>query len=135
LVVPPTDPKATPLTQAQGEWNSKPSDQFVPHGRSRLACMPIHQFGPPLRRQGRKKRVRHFLGPPAGKRRQMTTKVKNPEKNRSAIIRDRQQRDLTRHAHPTRSHRDHHTPVFGAAEVSVKYTGTKKLVILETAFE
>jgi beta-galactosidase len=32
-VRPPTNPHATPLTQDEGAWNTKPGDLFLPHGR------------------------------------------------------------------------------------------------------
>src|SRR5262249_48297249 len=33
-VRPPTNPSAKPLAQQEGAWNTRPGDQFVPHGRS-----------------------------------------------------------------------------------------------------
>lgn len=35
-VAPPTDPSATPLSQDEGAWNTRPGDQFVPNGRRLL---------------------------------------------------------------------------------------------------
>ena len=135
-IAPPTEPKAKPLTQAQGEWNSKPGDQFVPHGRSPYGVYE-YSTSSALRSGNTEEKIGSaiFWARLPEKRRQMITKVKNPEKTAAQLSVTVNSSTSPGTSIPPGATVTITTPVFGAAEVSVKYTGTKKLVILETAFE
>ena len=40
--VPPTDPKAKPVTDAQGGWNTRPSDQFLSQWHASARAVHLH---------------------------------------------------------------------------------------------
>ena len=136
-IVPPTDPSAKPLTQDKGWWNTRPSDQFVPHGRS--------PFGPytystssslhGLTTEDKIATGIFWARIPAAVT-TMITKIKNPGTNSATldiIVNDKSTSGAQSIATGETTIRTPLPP--SQSDISVRYTGTKALVILETAFE
>ena len=136
-IVPPTDPSAKPLSQDKGWWNTRPSDQFVPHGRSPFGP---YTYSTSSSLHGLTSEDKIGTGifwaripPPATA---MVTKIKNPGTNSATldiIVNDKSASGAQSIATGESTIRTPLPP--SHADVSVRYTGTKALVILETAFE
>jgi hypothetical protein len=136
-IVPPTDPSAKPLTQEQGWWNTRPSDQFVPHGRSPFGP---YTYSPSSSLHGLESEDRIGTGifwariPATATT--VVTKMRNPtDKDATLSISvNGKSPDAAQRIAPGEI--TIRTPLFqGQPDVSVRYTGTKALVILETVFE
>jgi beta-galactosidase len=134
---PKLDPNATPLTRAQGAWNTRPSDQFIPHG--------VRMFGPYTYSTGTAPRDLNrtstmgsgffWASLPAG-RKVVTTKVQNPLKTDVSITVDTGVQPRAATSVPAGKTITITSPLpADASNVRVQYTGDKELVILETAFE
>jgi hypothetical protein len=135
---PPTDPTTKPLTRAEGAWNTKPSDQYVPRG--------IRPFGPygwsngtslrELNRESARGAGFFWAAIPAGKSTVMT-KVQNPTaKDVTLTVTTREGgagNPTTVPAHQTIIIKTPLPPK--ATDVRVGYAGDKNLVILETSFD
>jgi beta-galactosidase len=136
-VVPPTDPSARPLAQEQGWWNTRPSDQFVPHGRSPFGP---YTYSTSSSLHGLTTEDKIGTGvfwariPPAATT--MITKIKNPGTSAATldiIVNDKSANGAQSIAPGEITLR---TPLpAGQPDVSIRYTGTKALVILETGFQ
>lgn len=137
-LAPPTNPSATPLAPNTGSWNMDPGSQFVPRGRN-----PFGPYGystaASLRDLNRDSTVGEgvfWAGLPPG-RKALLTKIKNPAPGPGqltvAINGEAVAAPATIAAGQTVELR---SPLpASATEVSVRYTGTKTLVLLETRFE
>jgi hypothetical protein len=136
-IAPPTNSKAVPLTQVEGQWNTRPGDQFVPHGRS-----PLGPYGYStaaslldLNPQSKIGSGIFWVRLARGKTLVVTT-VSNPttqEANFSVAVNGARVMPTNIPAQAIITLKSA-LPV-GATEVSVRYTGDKNLVILETTFE
>ncbi len=136
-IVPPTDPSAKPLTQNQGEWNTRPSDQFVPRGRSPFGpygystASSLRDLAP-----GSKTGTGIFWARIPTTAHTMITKIRNPESQNATLtiaINDDASASAQMIA-PGESVLRTALPA-GQSDIAVRYTGTKTLVILETVFE
>ena len=135
---PPTAPTTKPLTRAEGAWNTKPSDQYVPRG-----VRPLGPYGwsngtslRELNRESPNGSGFFWASIPPGKNR-VTTKVQNP--TAKDIVLTVAARDGVAGnpsnvpAHQTITVRTPLPP--NATDVRVSYKADKDLVILETSFE
>ena len=137
-MAPPTNPSAKPLAPNTGSWNMDPGSQFEPHGRN--------PFGPYTYSTGSSLKDINpdsetgsgvfWASLPPG-RKTVRTKVKNPTTSTSqltiAVNGKAATAPATIPAGQTVELRS--SLPGGATDVSVRYTGTKTLVLLETAFE
>jgi beta-galactosidase len=137
-LAPPTNPSATPLAPNTGSWNMDPGSQFEPRGRN--------AFGPYTYSTGSSLKDLNpgsatgtgviWASLPPG-RKAVLTKVKNPTTSPGeltiAVNGKTATGQVTISAGQTMELRSP-LPV-GATDVSVRYTGTKTLVLLETTFE
>lgn len=137
-IAPPTNPSATPLTPNTGSWNMMPGDQFVPRGRNPAGAFG-YSTGSSLRDLDRESQIGSgvfWARIPMGKK-VVVTKVKNPAKTAAELtvaINGKNSGGPTRI--PPAAVVTVRTPLAPAAtDVSVRYTGEKTLVLLETAFE
>jgi hypothetical protein len=137
-LAPPTNPSARPLPPNTGSWNMDPGSQFEPHGRN--------PFGPYTYSTGSSLRDLNPVSavgsgvfwaslPPS--RKTVLTKVKNPAASPGqltiAINGNTATGPVTIPASQTLNLR---SPLpAGVTNVSVRYTGPKTLVLLETSFE
>ena len=137
-LAPPTNPSATPLPPNTGSWNMDPGSQFVPRGRN--------PFGPygystaaslrDLNRDSAAGAGVFWAGLPPDKKTAIT-KVKNPAASAGQLtvaINGKAAADPATIA-PGQTVELRSPLPAGATEVSVRYTGTKTLVLLETRFE
>jgi hypothetical protein len=134
-VAPPTNPSATPLTQEQGEWNTRPGDPFVADGRSPFG--PYSYSGDlPRSMQPNNPRGAGFFWAriPPGKT-VMLTKVKNPESAEAGLDVSINNEGKTGLIPPGQTVTIRTPLPPGAGEICVKYNGTKSLVLLETVFQ
>ena len=137
-LAPPTNPSATPLPENTGSWNMDPGSQFVPRGRN-----PFGPYGYSTAASLRNLNPDSATGegvfwaslPPG--RKTVVTKVRNPAAAPGQLtvaingkpaagpttIAPGQTVDLRAPLPP------------GATRVSVRFTGTKTLVLQETRFE
>lgn len=135
-VAPPTEPNAEPISNDKGWWNSRPSDQFVPRGiRARGPFSYTTNCTP---RDGDKTDNGtgiFFAALPSG-RKTVVTKIENPHAealSMSVKVNDGSATTIQVPAGKTAILR---APLpADASDVSVRYNGSKKLVILETSFE
>lgn len=135
-VAPPTAPHAKPMADNTGAWNTHPGNPFLPTG--------VRAFGPYTWSTGASPREESkdavgtgvfYVRVPAG-RRFVVSKVNNPEKQGGKMevsVNGQGGQTTAISAGQTMTIR---TPISGAGrDLSVRYTGTKTLVILETSFE
>jgi hypothetical protein len=136
-VRPLTNPSAQPLTQAEGAWNTRPGDQFVPHGRSPLGPFS-YSTGSTLRdlQPEAESGTGFFCARiPAGRTR-MTTLVQNPSEQPGELSVSVNDGPAIKAEIPAGKTITVTAPLREQTmEVKVKYTGAKKLVLLRTAFE
>ncbi|HZZ44800.1 MAG TPA: glycoside hydrolase family 2 TIM barrel-domain containing protein [Tepidisphaeraceae bacterium] len=136
-VPPPTALAAKPMPDNEGAWNTHPGNPFLPIG--------IRAFGPYGWSTGASSREESksptgsgifYARVPAG-RKFVYSKVQNPGKeagNMDVIVNENKTSSPATIA-PGKTIMIR-TPIGGAAtELSVRYTGSKSLVILETSFE
>ena len=133
---PPTEPDAKPLTDAAGGWNTKPSDQFLPKGiRPRGPFTYTFNCGP---RDGTKSPEGtgiFFATIPVG-RAKVVTKVRNDTREAIMLQVNVNEGKPTKHDIPPGQTITVSTPIPSkATDVSVRYTGNRELIILETAFQ
>lgn len=135
-IVPSTNPKATPLTQDRGEWSTKPGDQFVPHGRllagrfgystsTGLVDLNSDELSSGM----------FFARIPPGRR-----AMRNLVENRSTAATKvhvfiNGQLSGKGEVEPGKQATIIADLPFGANEVAVRYTGSKKVLLLESSFE
>ncbi len=135
-VQPPTDPDAKPISNDKGWWNTRPSDQFVPQG-----IRPRGPFGyttncTPKEMEKSETGTGVFWASVPKDRHQVITKVQNPTDKTVSLktqIGDQAPVSIEIKAGQTIT-TTAPLPKTGG-DVSVRYTGNKKLVILETAFQ
>jgi beta-galactosidase len=137
-VVPETNPSARPLTQEQGAWNTRPGDQFVPHGR-RLLGPYGYSTGSSLKdlQPGSGTASGFFWAQvPAGKRKAVTI-VSNPsEANAKIVVTVGDQVGEPAVSIPSQQTATVTTPLpIGTTNVCVHFSGSKSLVLLKTSFE
>jgi hypothetical protein len=137
-MAPPTNPSAKPLTPNTGSWNMDPGSQFEPHGRN--------PFGPYTYSTGSSLKDLNpdsetgsgmfWAGLPPG-RKTVLTKVKNPTTSPAQLTIAVNGKAATDQVTiPAGQTMDLRSPLpAGATDVSVRFTGTKTLVLLETSFE
>lgn len=136
-VAPPTAPNAKPMPDNEGAWNTHPGNPFLPIG--------IRAFGPYGWSTGASSREESkdpsgtgifYARIPAG-RRFVISKVQNPGKKSGKMeVAVNEKSGGSAAAISPGKISILRTPIPGnATEVSVRYTGDKDLVILETAFE
>jgi len=137
-LAPPTNPSATPMPPNTGSWNMDPGSQFVPRGRN-----PFGPYGYSTAASLRDLSPDSTVGSgvfwasiPKG-RKVVLTKVKNPGTHPGQLTVAVNEKTVTG---PTTiavgQTVDLTSPLpADTTEVSVRYTGTKTLVLLETAFE
>jgi beta-galactosidase len=135
---PPTDPQAKPLPPNTGSWNMEPGSQFVPRGRN-----PFGPYGyttaaslKDLAPESKTGTGIFWAQIPKGKK-AVVTKVKNPAKTAGELT-------ITVNGgtapSPTNVSAGQTTELRSpipadATDISIRYTGTKTLVLLETRFE
>jgi hypothetical protein len=136
-VRPPTNPSAQPLTQEEGAWNTRPGDQFAPHGRSPFGPYG-YSTGSTLRDLNRDSETGtgvFWVRIPHSKSKLVTTVENSSDKptelslnvnNTPAVITDIP-------AGKTLSSNAPFPP--GQPSISVLYTGSKRLVLVKTSFE
>lgn len=137
-IAPPTNPNATPLTQDEGAWNTRPGDQFVPHGRRLLGLYgyttaagiqdlnPASPIGSGI----------FWARIPAGKK-SVVTVVKNPTQQTAHLdIEINDKRVMETASIPSGATLTVRTPLTASTiATSVRYIGEKKLIVLQTSFE
>jgi hypothetical protein len=135
-IPPPTEPDAKPITKLQGGWNTRPSDQFVPHG-VRPRGPFAYSFNCAPRDGGKDSRTgsgNFYATIPAG-RTKVINKIENPT-NEPAQLKIEVNGKSSTATVPAGRTIDIESPVTGGAtDVGVRFTGDKELVILETRFE
>ena len=134
-LAPPTDPAATPLAPNTGSWNMEPGSQFEPRGRN--------AFGPygystasslkDLNKESATGTGVFWASLPSG-RKVALTKVKNPTTRPAQLaIAINGKAAASPTTIPAGQTMELRSPLpAGATDVSVSYTGTKTLVLLET---
>jgi len=136
-VRPPTNPSAKPLTQQEGAWNTRPGDQFSPHGRSPLGPYG-YSTGSTLRDLNPDSEIGtgvFWVRIPAGKK-NMATVVENPTEQPLELSVGINGGPASKTEIPAGK-----TITVNAAlpqdktALAVRYTGSKKLVLLKTSFE
>ena len=136
-IAPPTAPDAAPLTQAEGAWNTKPGDQFVPRGR-RPAGLYGYTTAAGLRDLAPKSSTGSavfWVRLPTNKK-AVLTRVENPTPRSAELAVKVNDRTVTTVSVPPRAAITVRSPLpVGMTGVSISYTGDKTLLILETAFE
>ena len=132
-LAPPTDPDGTPLPKNQVSWNTRPSDQFVPHG-----IRPRGQFSYTFNNAPRDADKDAngsgilFATVPQG-RKGLVTKVENPTSAAAELkieingATSSKSIDAGATIHIT-------TPLPDERDLGVRYSGDKGLVILESDF-
>jgi hypothetical protein len=137
-MAPPTNPSARPLAPNTGSWNMDPGSQFEPRGRN--------PFGPYSYSTGSSLKDLNpdsetgsgvfWANLPPG-RKTVRTIVKNPTTSTSQLtIAVNGKAAATPATIPAGQTVELRSPLPGGAiDVSVRYTGTKTLVLLETRFE
>jgi hypothetical protein len=137
-LAPPTNPSATPLAPNTGSWNMDAGSQFEPRGRN--------AFGPygyttasslkDLNRDSATGSGVFWAGLPPG-RKAVLTKVRNPTTRPGQFTIAINGKTATGPATiPAGQTMELRSPLpDDATDVSVRYTGTKTVVLLETAFE
>jgi hypothetical protein len=136
-VRPPTNPSAQPLTQDEGAWNTRPGDQFSPHGRS-----PLGPFGYSTGSGLRDLNPDSETGTgifwariPSGKK-TMATLIENPTRKPAAVEISVNSAPGMKTEIPAGKTISVTTPLLGdTTTVGVRFVGSKKLVLLKTAFE
>jgi hypothetical protein len=137
-LAPPTSPSATPLPANSGSWNMDPGSQFVPRGRN-----PLGPYGystaaslKDLNPQSDSGSGVFWASLPPG-RKTVITKVRNPATKPGQLSVDVNGKTVTGAATIAAGQTvELSAPLpAGTREVSVRYTGTKTLVLLETRFE
>jgi beta-galactosidase len=137
-LAPPTTPSATPLAPNTGSWNMDPGSQFVPRGRNPFGpygyttAAGLRDFNPEsdagsgvfwARISPDRKSVVTRVKNPTTKPAQLTITVNGKSPSEPTTIGAGQTVDLR-------------SPLASApTDISVRYTGTKTLVLLETSFE
>jgi beta-galactosidase len=137
-VKPPTNPSATPLTQEEGAWNVRPGDQFVPRGRSLLGpygyttSTSLRDLNPNSKTASGIFWARIF-----SKRNRVVTSIENPSPETaefSVVINEISPGQNT--IVPPRKIVEVSAPLPpGITHVTVRYTGSKALVLLQTSFD
>jgi hypothetical protein len=137
-VAPPTNPSAKPLAPNTGSWNMEPGQQFVPHGRNPFGTFG-YTTGSSLRDLAPDSKTGSgifWARLPPGKT-EVVTKVKNPASTAAQLtvaINDKIAGAPA--AIPAGQTVEFRSPLpAGATDVSVRYTGAKTLVLLETRLE
>ncbi len=135
-IAPPTEPDAMPLTDAQGAWNTKPGDQFVPRGvRPRGPFHYTFNCGPRDDERRGPGRGIFFATVPAG-RKEVVTKVRNPTNEKTTIQIDVNDATYAPAEVPAETSTTIRSAIpAGATDVSVRYTGNRELIIEETDFQ
>jgi hypothetical protein len=135
---PPTNPSATPLPPNTGSWNMDPGSQFEPRGRN--------PFGPytystasslkDLNRESETGSGVFWASLPPG-RKALLTQVKNSTTKPGQLTIAINGKDVAGPSTiPAGQTVELRSPLpDGATDVSVRYTGTKTLVLLQTSFE
>ena len=136
-VKPPTNPLASPLSQEEGAWNMRPGDQFVPHGRSLLGPYGYTTSTSLRDLKPESKTASGFFWAriPSGKSRVLTS-VENPsgiDAELSIAINDGPSEKFT--APPRKTIEIPGALPSGTTNISIRYTGSKELVLLQTSFE
>lgn len=137
-VKPPTNPEATPLTQAQGAWNIRPGDQFVARGR-RLLGPYGYSTGSSLKDLNPASELASgvfWAQIPAGKRR-MITSARNPsgQAARLTVVVNDVAPDAGTIIPPGEISQITTVIPGGATNLCVRLRGSKTLVLLETKFQ
>ena len=138
-VAPPTNPSARPLNQAEGAWNTRPGDPFVPNGRR-----PFGPFGYTTAAGVRDLNTASKTGsgifwariPPG--RKTIVTRVRNPAGRNAASLTvevNGQRTGEPATIAPGETALLRTSLPADTINVSIRYTGDKALVLLETAFE
>jgi beta-galactosidase len=137
-VRPATNPSAKPLTQEEGAWNTKPGDQFVPHGRRLLGpygystASSLKDWTPDSKNAAGV----FWARIPPGK-----TKVVTSVENRSSQPADfsvaiNESAEPVKTTVGPRKIIQVSAPITAdAANISVRYQGSKELILLTTSFE
>jgi hypothetical protein len=137
-VRPETNPTARPLTQEEGAWNTRPGDQFSPHGR-RLLGPYGYSTGSSLKDlQPASTTATGFFWAriPSGKSRAVTL-VSNPGKANAQIsIAIGDEPTASSISIPAGQTKPVTAPLPpGATNVCLHFSGSKSLVLLKSSFE
>ena len=132
---PPTDPTAPPLEKSKGAWNSRPGDEFTPHGiRPRGPFSYTFNNGV---RDGERKSTTgsgiFWAKIPVG-RKNVVTKVQNPTAAEASLEVKLNDKGATTRIAPGQTITIQSPIESNATDISVRYSGEKELIILETDF-
>ena len=135
-VRPVTNPTAKPLTQEEGAWNTRPGDQFVPHGRRMLGPYG-YSTGSSLKDLAARFQDcngNFWARIPAGKTK-MVTSIENRSNQPAEIsVVVNESLNPTRVTIAPSKIEQVSAPLpEGATDVSVRYTGSKEMVLLTTS--
>ena len=137
-VRPPTNPSAAPLTQAQGEWNTKPGDQFLPHGRCALGPFG-YSTGSSLKDLDPSSKIGSgifWARIPSGKTKLITSVENRSSEPGSIRVTTDERVPGAEVAIPPGKTMSVTTPLRGErTNICVRYTASKSLVLLQTEFE
>jgi hypothetical protein len=136
-VRPPTNLSAQPLTQDEGAWNTRPGDQFSPHGRSPLGPYG-YSTGSGLRdlKPDSETGAGIFWARIAPGKKTVATLVENPTSKAAELEVSVNDGPDTKTEIPAGTTVTVSAPLPGdATKVGVKFVGSKKLVLLKTTFE
>jgi hypothetical protein len=136
-VRPPTNPSAEPLTQDEGAWNTRPGDQFAPHGRSPLGPYG-YSTGSGLRDLNPDSDIGTgmFWARISQGKKTVATVVENPSTKSAELEVSVNGGPATKLEVPAGKTVTVTAPLPpDATNVAVRFTGSKKLVLLKTSFE
>jgi hypothetical protein len=137
-VKPATNPKAAPLTQSEGAWNTRPGDEFRPHGRSPFGpygystSSSLREIGgDPYRGKGF-----FWAAIPAGRTNMITTVESDGEGEQELKVQINEQVIILRFKAQGAKTLDLPAALpRGATNILVQFEGPKTLVLRRTVFE
>jgi hypothetical protein len=137
-LAPPTNPSAAPQPPNTGSWNMLPGEQFAPRGRNPFGPYG-YTTGSSLRNLDRESQTGSgvFWARIARGKTTMVTKVRNPAASAGQLSIEINGQSATKPVTvPAGQTVESRSPLLPATtEVSVRYTGTKSLVLEETQFK
>ncbi|HVV01539.1 MAG TPA: hypothetical protein VHH88_09270, partial [Verrucomicrobiae bacterium] len=134
-VRPATNPNAEPLTQAEGAWNTRPGDEFAPHGR-RIFGPYGYSTSSSLREKPASDAIGRFWARIPSGTREMTTTVENRSKGAQRLTIFLDGKIAANESVPTSGVVNIQTPITaGSGSVAVMFEGSPELVLLSTRFK
>jgi beta-galactosidase len=137
-VRPVTNPSATPLSQEEGAWNTKPGDQFVPHGRRLLGpygystASSLKDLAP----DSKTSTGIFWARIPAGKTKVVTLVENRARESGELSVVINESGEAVKDAIAASKAMQVSAPIpSGSTDISVRYRGSKGLILLSTWFE